>query len=181
MSTPWPGGPGPHRTAAPFARPYAAPFGGPFPAGLDALELPRVPRPPILVLALVLQLVSGLPFVLVGAVVLDGGAGLAAADAQLVGWVVLAAGLVFCTLSVVAFVGLNWARMLLGVLTGPVAVVLLVTLVNGAISMPGGRVVVSLILIAAVSAAVLMFLPGCAQFFANPRGRPAPPAAAGRL
>jgi hypothetical protein len=177
MSTQWPGGPAPHRPAVPFA----TPFGGPFPAGLDALELPRVPRPSILVLALVLQLFSGLPFVLVGAVVLDGVDGLGAADAQLVGWVVLAAGLVFCVLAVVAFVGFNWARMLLGVLTGPVAVVLLVTLVNGAISMPGGRVVVMLILIAAVSAAVLMFLPGCAQFFANPRGRPAPPAPAGRL
>jgi hypothetical protein len=181
MSTPWPGGPAPRPPLGPFAGPFGVPFGGPYPAGLDALELPRVPRPPILVLALVLQLFSGLPFVLVGAVVLDGVEGVDAADTQPVGGGLLSAGLLFCVLAVTAFVGFNWARMLLGVLTGPVAVLLLVTLVNGAISMPAGRAVVTLIMVTALTGAALMFLPGCGQFFANPRGRPAPPAAAPRL
>jgi len=166
VSTPWPGAP------------YRPPVVGPFPAGLDAHELPRVPRPSTLVLALVLQLFSGLPFVLVGAVVLDGAAGLAEQDAGLVGGVLMSAGLVFCGLAVIAFVGRNWARMLLGVLTGPVAVVLVVVLVNGAIGMAGGQLVVVLMLLAAVSGAVLMFLPAAAEFFANP---PAPPAPARRL
>jgi hypothetical protein len=169
VSTPWPGAP------------YRHPAVGPFPAGLDAHELPRVPRPPLLVLALVLQLFSGLPFVIVGAVVLNGVDGLAPEDTGMVGGVLLVAGLAFCGLAVTAFVGLNWARMLLGVLTGPVAIVLLVTLVNGAIGMTGGQTVVAMIMLAAVTGGVLMFLPASAEFFANPRGAPAPPAPLRRL
>lgn len=172
MSTPWPGGPARYGPSTPY--------GGPFPAGLDALELPRVPRPPVLVVALLLHLLSGLPFILVGAAVLDGGPGLAPGDAQLIGGVLLAVGAVFCGLAGAAFAGWNWARVALGVLTGSIAVLLLVVLVNGAIAMPAGRTAVALLLLAAVGAAVLMFLPGCAQFFANPR-RPAPHAPPRRL
>lgn len=173
MSTPWSGGPTSYRPPAPYA--------GPFPAGLDAIELPRVPRPPVLIIALLLHLLSGLPFVFVGAVVLDGVDGLAAGDAQLAGGVLLAVGLVFCGLAGAAFAGWNWARMVLGVLTGSIAVLLLVVLVNGTIAMPAGRTAVTMLLVAAVGAAVLMFLPGCAQFFANPRHRPAPHVPPGRL
>jgi hypothetical protein len=171
VSTPWSGGPAPFRSPAVYS--------GQFPAGLDAIELPRVPRPPVLVVALLLQMFSGLPFVLVGGVVLDGVDGLAAADGQLVGGLLVGAGLVFCGLAAIAFAGWNWARMVLGVLTGSLAVLLLVVLVNGTIAMPAGRAAILVILATAVAAALLMFLPGCAQFFANPR--PVSRQPAGRL
>lgn len=195
--TPQPGY-GPPNLAKPDPQPGAYPYdpyGGRYgdgpPAGLDR-NLPKAERPGIMVLALALLVVSALPFVLFGVLflvlplgpevippeILDDPA-VAELDLTIesviafvraIGVVLVVLALIYITFAVIAFLGQNWARILVAVMTGGFAILLVFTAVTGG----GAGDVVSLLIIlgllaASVAGTILLFVPPASRFFARPR------------
>lgn len=179
--------------AAPYgADPYAY-GGGPSPAGLDPRDAAPRPRPGIMVLSLVLLLVSAFPYLFVGVAALlvplseetfppelldnpqVAEAGLTpevlVSLVRGVGVFLLVLALLFMLFAVLAFVGQNWARILVTVMTaGFTLFALYIALSGGAADPIGLAVLVGPTLLALIGAG-LMFAPDPRAWFAAPSRR----------
>lgn len=176
-------------TYNPYGTP-PSPYGTPYPAGLDKPGVEKVPRPKIMIVALVLMLLAALPFLATGAILLlaplrpdvlppgllddprlvEAGATpeLVISAARVFAGVVLAFALIYIGSAVLAFQGRNWARILATVLTVGFVLLLVVSLLLGATDV--ASIAFVLVIIAAiVGSVVILFLPDSARFFSAPR------------
>lgn len=186
--TPPPGQQSGQRQYGAPAQPYAdypySPYGSaPFPAGLDGTSTAPVARPGIMILALVLMILSAVPFLVFGALFLM--LPIAVTDVppafvteiqridpnlavedfilglRVIAGVALALAVPYVTFAVFAFLGHNWARILVTVMTAGFAVTL-VLLTGGALD----ALLVSLpVIVLSVAGAVLLFVPPSARYF----------------
>ena len=174
--------------------PYAySPYGtpAPYPAGLEDSKSGAAPRPGIMAGALVLLILSTLPFLAVGLLMVAAvGTDMLPpeilndprfAEAQLtpellvtamrVGGAIMAAvALLYILFAVLAFRGRNWARVMVTVMTVGFTLLLLSGLLTGAAGDMGSLGVLLVIVLLCVGGTVLMYLPASARFFANPPG-----------
>lgn len=171
--------------------PYGrSPYGG-YPAGLDDRAATPARRPAILVLALVLQILAALPFLVFGAIVLavplDSAAippevldnpDLAAAGVtvetllslvRVFGGIFVGLSLIYIVFAVVAFTGRNWARVLVTVMTVGFSLFLLFAAFTGGAADPASAAILLLPVVLAVLGVVLLFLPASNAWFSAPR------------
>jgi hypothetical protein len=166
--------------------PYGTP--APYPAGLDDGGSADNPRPGVMVGALILLILSALPFLIIGALMaLAVGtdvlppeilndprfteAGLTpelvVSAVRLGGAVMAVVALLYLLFAVLAFRGRNWARVMVTVMTIGFALLLLSGLVTGAAGDAGSLGVLLAIVALCVGGTVLMYLPASTRFFAN--------------
>jgi len=173
--------------------PYAySPYANQGPAGLGSDQPAPVRRPGLMIGSLVLLVLAALPFLIGGLVFLavpidvqeiaallpsiDPTGQLAAAGItpeQLLSIIRTAGGVValfaaiYVLFVVLAFLGRNWARILVAVLTTGFALLLLAGIVQGGGA--GGQGLSIAVLVASVAGVALMFAPASQQYFASRR------------
>ena len=166
--------------------PYGTP--APYPAGLDDGGSADNPRPGVMVGALILLILSALPFLIIGALMaLAVGtdvlppeilndprfteAGLTpelvVSAVRLGGGVMAVVALLYLLFAVLAFRGRNWARVMVTVMTVGFALLLLSGVVTGTAGDAGSLGVLLAIVALCVGGTVLMYLPASTRFFAN--------------
>ncbi|MHA6792557.1 hypothetical protein ACVGVM_03405 [Pseudonocardia bannensis] len=170
----------------PYGGQYPYPYGAAGPAGLDDTPTTPAKRPGAMILSLVLLLLSALPFLATGAVLLavpinlDGlppelNVDQALADAgvsaeQLVSafrvgaGIVLLLALLYVVFAILAFLGRNWARIVLTIMTVAFAMVLLLGVLTTGTDAASLGILLG-ILVASVGGTVLLFLAPSNQFF----------------
>jgi hypothetical protein len=147
---------------------------------------PPAARPGIMVLALVLLIVSTLPAILGGfMVILAPGelVDLAGTPAQLEqlraagvqpesvvafgGAFVLGIALLYVLFAVLAFTGRNWARIVVAIMTAGFT---LMTLATGVTGLPPAELAFTLVMVgAAIAGTVILFMPEPSRWFTTPR------------
>jgi hypothetical protein len=163
------------------------PYGSPYPA---APGPEPVRRPGLMVVALVLMILAALPFLLLGAVFLlaplnagnippeilssprlqqaGATADLIITAMRIFGGVMLASAVIYLLFGILAFVGRNWARILIAVLTVGFALLLVAGLVAS-----GGAVdtisVSGILLVLILGAVAILFSPGANAWYAYRR------------
>jgi hypothetical protein len=175
----------------PYGQPgqYAGtPFGAEA-AGMGPDDTKPLRRPGIMVLALVLLILSSVPFLLIGAgllaLPLETGAIPPEVEQQLqqagftpemaisalrgVAVVILVLALLYVLFAVLAFLGRNWARIILTIMTVGFTLMLLAGTLTGAAADPGGLVVVLVIAALSVGGTIIMFLPEPGRWFGSAR------------
>jgi hypothetical protein len=176
------------------AEPYSFnPYSAPAPAGTGGEGLAPVRRPGVVVLSLVLLVLSALPFLAGGLLLLlapvdqaevaallpsiDPTGQLAAAGIgpeQLVsfmrgfGAVLALLAAIYVVFAVLAFTGRGWARIVVAVLTAGFGLLMAAGLVQGGSAGAGGTFML-LVLLASVAGVVLLFLPASRAFFDSRR------------
>jgi hypothetical protein len=163
------------------------PFGGA--AGLGPEDTTPVRRPGIMVLALVLLILSSLPFLLSGAgllaLPLESGAippeveqqlqqagftpEMAISALRVVAVIILVLALLYVLFAVLAFLGRNWARIVLTIMTVGFTLMLLAGTFTGAAGDTGSLVVLLVIVALSVGGTVIMFLPEPSRWFGSAR------------
>jgi hypothetical protein len=172
------------------------PYGGAasppaYPAGLEGPDEELAPRPGIMILSLVLLIISTLPFlvfgVLLAIVPIDAGtlppglgleqqlqqAGLTLNEfvSFLRGFalviVVLAA--LYILFAVLAFMGRNWARIVLTIMTVGFTLLMLLGMFGGASGDPTGFGLLLVIVACSVGGTVILFTSAASRFFAGAR------------
>ncbi len=188
MSTPQYPGPPPYPGSQnPNAYNPYNPYGSPYPA---APGPEPVRRPGLMVVALVLMILAALPFLLLGAVFLlaplnagnippeilssprlqqaGATADLIITAMRIFGGVMLASAVIYLLFGILAFVGRNWARILIAVLTVGFALLLVAGLVAS-----GGAVdtisVSGILLVLILGAVAILFSPGANAWYAYRR------------
>ncbi len=178
-------GPGPYGSDAPVYSPYSTPY----PAGLDTQPDEPVGRPGIMMLALVLLILSTLPFLFSGIVLLlvpltpdtippgvldDPALVRAGATPELLvsalragGVVVLVLGLLYILMAALSFLGRNWARIVLTIMSTGSVLLLGFALVSGPGSDAASALLLGAILFLAVVGTILLFLPPSARYYAR--------------
>lgn len=162
------------------------PYGTPYPAGLDDRGVEPVRRPGSMLAALVLLILSALPFLAVGLVLVVAltpetvpaevladprlaGANItpefAVALFKGIGGVVALLAVLYILFAVLAFRGRNFARIVVAVMTVGFVLMLLVGALGGAAGDAGSLVFLLLVLLAGVAGTVLLFSPAAARFF----------------
>lgn len=185
----------PGQYGAPQYNPYGQPgqyAGSPYgtgAAGLGPDEKTPVARPGIMVLALVLLILSTLPFLLIAAMGLAVPVDLSALppeyEQQLqqagvspemavsalrgVGVVILVLALLYILFAVLAFLGRNWARIVLTIMTVGFTLLMLAGTLGGAAGDTGSLLFLLLIVGASVGGTIIMFLPEPSRWFARRR------------
>jgi heme A synthase len=180
---PPPGAPPAPGQPYPYAQPQAdyaySPYGYPLGTGEADLSRGVVPRPGILILALVLLLLSAVPYLLFGVAALVAPdtpgtippdllddptfaqAGITAETVvqfiRIVGGIFLAVALFYAALAVLAFTGRNWARITLAVLTGLFALLIGFGILSLALSGDVAGALVSALLLSPAVAGVILF------------------------
>jgi hypothetical protein len=198
VSTPGPGGGGygygpppqrpPTESGGYAYSPYGAPFQG-APAARPSAST-RATRPPILWIGLALVLLSAVPFLLAGVLLLvaqlnpnavspefmtritDAGYTLdqAVQGVRALGGVLAGLAAIYVLFAVLATVGRNWARIVLLLFTGLFAVsLLLALLVLGVAGDAATLAVIGGVLVLSVAGTVIFFLPPARQFYARRR------------
>jgi len=175
----------------PYGQPgqYAGtPFGGEA-AGMGSEETPRVSRPPLMIVSLVLLILSALPFLAAGAVMLAMPMGESAIPPGLeeqleesgvtldvvisalrgVAVVILVVAALYVLFAVMAFLGHNWARILLTIMTVGFTLLLLASMFTGAAADAGSLVFLLLVVAASVGGTVITFLPEPSRWFRTAR------------
>lgn len=182
-------GAGPPYGHAPGDRVYN-PYGSE-PAGLDAEDRKPVERPGIMVLALVLLLLSALPFLALGAVLLTFPIDLSALPPELdieqqleqaglsaeafvsflrgMAAVILGLALIYVLFAVLAFLGHNWARIVVTIMTVGFGLFLLAGLLSSASGDPAGAVLFLAILALSLAGTVMLFRPGPNAYYRRAR------------
>lgn len=171
--------------------PYGqSPYGGGYPAGLDKAAAPAV-RPGIMVLGLVLMILAALPFLAFGVlflvVPLDTSlippellnapelaqAGITAETllsfVRIIGGVFAVLALLYILFAVLAFLGRNWSRILVTVMTVGFSLFLLLGAVNGGAADAASIAILLTPVVLAVAGAAILFVPAARQYFAAPR------------
>jgi hypothetical protein len=179
---------------SPYSQPgqYAGtPFGSEA-AGLGPDDTKRVARPGIMVVSLVLLVLSTVPFLLGGVAFLMAPSdpsqlppelappagfleenGITAEQyvgiVRILGGLILALALVYALFALIAFMGRNWARITLTIMTVGFTLVLLSSMLVGAAAVPAGFGVILVIAAAAVGGTIIMFLPEPTRWFRSVR------------
>jgi hypothetical protein len=169
--------------------PYGTP--APYPAGLEDGGSADNPRPGVMVGALILLILSALPFLIVGALMAfaigtnvlppeilndprfaEAGLtpDLVVSAVRLGGGVMTVVALLYLLFAVLAFRGRNWARVMVTVMTIGFALLLLSGLVTGASGDAGSLGFLLAVVALCVGGTVLMYLPASTRFFANQKG-----------
>jgi hypothetical protein len=187
------GQPGQYGQAQPY-NPYGQPgqYGGTSwgaAAGMGPDDTKPLRRPGIMVLALVLLILSSVPFLLAGAgllaLPLETGAIPPELEQQLqqagftpemaisalrgVAVIILVLALLYVLFAVLAFLGRNWARIILTIMTVGFTLMLLAGTLTGAAADPGSLVVVLVIAALSVGGTIIMFLPQPSRWFGSAR------------
>jgi hypothetical protein len=187
------GQPGPYG-GAPYGGQYGAgynPYGG-GPAGIDAGDAGPVARPGIMVLSVVLLILSALPFLAGGALLLmlpldlsaippEFGLDQQLAEAGLtpemfvsgiraVAGFILVLALLYVLFAVLAFLGRNWARITLTIMTVGFTLLMLSGTLSGAAGDTGSMVILLAIVAASVGGTIILFLPEPGRYFSGARG-----------
>ncbi|MGH3585073.1 MAG: hypothetical protein ACRDQ0_02015 [Pseudonocardia sp.] len=186
------GQPGQYGAQPPYSGQYGdtsySPYGS-APAGFDQGDDGPVTRPGIMILSVALVILSSLPFLLAGALLLTvnegaipAGLGLEEQLAQanltaaslitglrIFGVGVLALALFYDVLAVLAFLGHNWARIVLTILTVIFTLAMLATMFTGAAGDAGSMVILLVIVAASVGGTVILFLSGPNRYFSRAR------------
>ena len=165
-----------------------SPYGTPPPYSTGSAD-DSAPRPGLMVGALIMLILSALPFLAVGILMavaigqdvlppeLFNDPRLAEAGVtpdvlisalRVGGGVMAALALLYMIFAVLAFQGRNWARVLVTVMTVGFTLLMLSGLVTGTTTDASGLVVLLAIIVLSVGGTVLMYLPPAARFFANP-------------
>jgi len=168
------------------------PYGStPYPAGLGEEEPPKATRPGIMVLSLVLLLLSALPFLVMGAVLLlvplnpdslpegfdlEGQltqVGLTVeafiSALRVMGAISLVIAALYMLFAVLAFRGHNWARIVLTIMTvGFVLLLLLGTFSGTATADAGGATLILAIVVASVLGTVILYMPDSSRYLSSP-------------
>ncbi|MHA6785513.1 hypothetical protein ACVGOW_31630 [Pseudonocardia saturnea] len=178
----------PYAQPSPYGQsPYG---GGPYPAGLDKAAAPAV-RPGIMVLGLVLMILAALPFLAFGVlflvVPLDSTtippevfnnpqlaeAGVTAETLisilRIFGGVFVVLALLYIAFAVLAFLGRNWSRILVTVMTVGFSLFLLLGAVSGGAADAASMGILLAPVVLAVAGVATMFVPAARQYFAAPR------------
>jgi hypothetical protein len=168
-----------------------SPYGGtPYPAGLDD-DVQPARRPGIMILSLVLLILSALPFVAGGALLLLIPLDASAIPPQLLedprltsagatpdllinlirtaGVLMLVLAVLYILFAVLAFRGRNWARILLAVMTVGFTLLLLSGLFSGAGSDTPSLLFLLFVVGASVGGVVLLFIPDSSRFVSSRR------------
>lgn len=165
--------------------PFSGPFGGDAAAGLGPDEDKRVSRPGLMVLSLVLLILSTLPFLAAGALLLAAPldastippeyeqqlaqAGLtpetAVSALRGVAGVILVVAVLYLLFAVLAFMGRNWARIVLTVMTVGFTLLLLVSMFTGAGGDTGSLVFILAVVAASVGGTIITFLPEPSRWY----------------
>jgi hypothetical protein len=171
----------------PYGQPgqYAGtPFGGEA-AGLGPDDGGRVSRPGLMILSLVLLILSALPFLAAGALLLAAPldastippeyeeqlaqAGLTAETAvSAVRWFaggILLLAVLYVLFAVLTFLGRTWARIVLTIMTVGFTLLLLASMFTGAAADGGSLVFILLVVAASVGGTVITFLPEPSRWF----------------
>lgn len=179
----------PYAQASPYGQP---PYGGgQYPAGLDDKATAPAVRPGVMVLGLVLLILSALPFLVFGVaflvVPLDtslippdlldtpelAGSGITAETllsfVRILGGIILVLAALYVVFAVLAFVGHNWARILVAVMTGGFSLFLLFGAFSGGAADPASAAIVLAPVGLAVAGVVLMFVTASSRYFATAR------------
>jgi hypothetical protein len=166
---------------SPYGQPgqYAGtPFGGEA-AGLGPDDGARVSRPPLMVLSLILLIISSLPFLATGVLLLvaplNGGAIPPEYEQQLAeagitpemavsvvrgaAVVILVVAALYVLFAVLTFMGRNWARIILTIMTVGFTLLMLASMFTGAAGDPGSLVFILIIVAASVGGTVIAYLP----------------------
>lgn len=162
------------------------PYGSPYPAGTGDDEPPPVRRPGLMVGALVMLILSALPFLVFGALlgsaplntgaipqtVLDQLAGSGVSAEQIlsllrgIAWAMAVIALLYCLFAVLAFVGKNWARILVAVMTAGFTLLLLFGMFGGGAATDTATLGFALAVLAlSIGGTVLMFLAPSSRWF----------------
>lgn len=178
----------------PYAQPTPygqSPYGGgQYPAGLDKAAAPAV-RPGIMVLGLVLMILAALPFLAFGVlflvVPLDSTtippevfnnpqlaeAGVTAETLisilRVFGGVFVVLALLYITFAILAFLGRNWSRILVTVMTVGFSLFLLLGAVSGGAADAASIVILLTPVVLAAAGVAILFVPAARQYFAAPR------------
>ena len=172
--------------------PYGqSPYGGGYPAGLDDKATARAARPAIMVLGLVLMILAALPFLAFGVlflvVPLDSTtippevfnnpqlaeAGVTAETLvsilRVFGGVFVVLALLYIVFAVLAFLGRNWSRILVTVMTVGFSLFLLLGAVGGGAADATSLAILLAPVVLALAGVVILFTPPARQYFAAPR------------
>jgi hypothetical protein len=172
--------------------PYGqSPYGGGYPAGLDDKATARADRPGIMVLGLVLMILAALPFLAFGVlflvVPLDSTtippevfnnpqlaeAGVTAETLisilRVFGGVFVVLALLYIVFAVLAFLGRNWSRILVTVMTVGFSLFLLLGAVSGGAADATSIAILLAPVVLALAGVAIMFTPPARQYFAAPR------------
>jgi hypothetical protein len=165
-----------------------SPYGTPPPYPVGSAD-DSAPRPGLLVGALIMLILSAVPFLAIGILMavaigqevlppeLFNDPRLAEAGVtpdvlisaiRVGGGVMAVLALLYILFAVLAFRGRNWARVLVTVMTVGFTLLMLSGLVTGTTTDASGMVVLLVIIALSVGGTVLMYLPPAARFFANP-------------
>lgn len=175
----------PYAPSSPYGQ---SPYGG-HPAGLDDKASGPVARPGILVVALVLKVLAALPFLAFGVLVLVApldsstippevldNPDIAAAGVtvetllsivRVFGVVFVVLSLLYVLFAVLAFLGRNWSRILVTVMTAGFSLFLLFAAVSGGAADPASAGILLLPVVLAVAGVVILFLPASNAYFAR--------------
>lgn len=178
----------------PYAQPTPygqSPYGGGYPAGLDAKAAAPATRPGIMVLGLVLMILAALPFLAFGVLflvvpldtslippeLLDAPelaqAGITAESllsfVRIIGGVFAVLALLYILFAVLAFLGRNWSRILVTVMTVGFSLFLLLGAVSGGAADAASIAILLTPIVLAVAGVAILFVPAARQYFATPR------------
>jgi hypothetical protein len=169
-----------------------SPYGYGGPAGLDKDDDGPVARPGIMIVSLVLLILSTLPFLAGGAALLTAPLDLSALPPEFgleeqldaaglnaetfvsflrgVAAGVLALALLYILFAVLAFLGRNWARIVLTIMTVLFTLLMLLGVFGGAAGETAGLLMLLLIVGASVGGTIILFLPAPSHYFMRGRG-----------
>jgi hypothetical protein len=158
-------------------------------AGMGPEDTKPLRRPGIMVLALVLLILSSVPFLLAGAgllaLPLETGAippeveqqlqqtgftpEMAISALRVVAVIILVLALLYVLFAVLAFLGRNWARIILTIMTVGFTLMMLAGTLTGAAGDTGSLVVILVIVALSVGGTIIMFLPEPSRWFGSAR------------
>lgn len=162
------------------------PYSTPYPAGLDDADTAPVERPRIMILSLVFVILSALPFLGIGLLLLVAAqngaqafdpeqlrqieeAGVSVAEiVRVAGGVLLAVAALYIGFAVLAFIGHNWARIILTIMTAGFTLLALST-VFGLGGDNASLLFMLVVTILSIAGTVILYMPDARRFFSGRR------------
>jgi hypothetical protein len=163
------------------------PYSTPYPAGLDQDDAAPAERPRIMIMSLLFVILSALPFLGIGILLLvaaENGAqafdpeqlrqieeaGVSVAEIiRVAGGILLVVAALYVGFAVLAFIGHNWARIILTIMTAGFTLLALSTVFSGLGGDNASLLFMLVVTILSIAGTVILYLPDARQFFAGRR------------
>ena len=163
------------------------PYSTPYPAGIDQGDTAPAERPRIMILSLLLVILSALPFLGIGLVLLvaaENGAqafdpeqlrqieeaGVSVEEIiRVAGGVLVAVAVLYIGFAVLAFIGHKWARIILTIMTAGFTLLALSTVFSGLGGDNASLLFMLVVTILSIAGTVILYMPDARQFFAGRR------------